>query len=288
MIPSQTSQNPPWRGAVLGATLFFGLGILVHSLLEHPPALFWQAATFGLAGALVGYLGMRSTFGFIGATIGLAICSLGGAVIGDEVGGYIPVEEPGLAMEGKLLRIDGPTLDGKPFDIAQWRGKVVLVDFWATWCGPCRAELPNVKRVYNRYHQEGFEVIGVSLDNERDQLTEFLKQHEVPWPQIFFDDPSQRGWSSPLVQKYDITGIPSVYLLDRKGQVAPVDATGEFLEPAVQKLLAGEAIGASREERGVHVGLFRMGLLVGACVGGFFGIHAGDFIERRVRARRNA
>ncbi len=283
MIPSETSHRSSRRGAIIGATLYFGLGLLVYILLAQPPALFWQLATFGLAGALVGYLGMRHAWGVIGATLGMTICLLGGAIIGDQIGGFIPVEEPGIPMEGKVLRIEGPTVDGKEFDIAEWRGKVVLVDFWATWCLPCVAKIPEVKKIYDRFHKDGFEVVGVSLDREPEPLINFVKRHEIPWPQIFFDDPAKRYWSSPLAQRYDITGIPKVYLVGRDGNVVP---HGDNLEADVEKVLAGSDVGAGSEASGVHVGLLRIGLLIGACIGGFFGIHLGDFLERCLRGQR--
>jgi thiol-disulfide isomerase/thioredoxin len=287
MNSSQTSSSAhSVFGAVLGAIVFTGLALCVRYLLALPPALVWLAVTFGLSGALVGYLGMRHVQGLICASIGMVVCTLVGAIVGDQVGGLIPVNEQGIATEGQLLRIDGPTLDGGSFNVEQWRGKVVLVDFWATWCGPCLAELPNVKRVYNRFHDRGFEIVGVSLDGDRDRLTEFLKQREIPWPQIFFSEPGQQEWNNPLVQRYDITGIPTMYLLDRSGRVAPVEPRGAELAPAVEKLLAGGSAGEPGGDRDVHVGLFRMGLLIGAWIGALAGIWIGDSFERFLRNRR--
>ncbi|CAN5288793.1 hypothetical protein BH10PLA2_BH10PLA2_35450 [soil metagenome] len=271
-----TNNRAAVRGAIIGATLFFGLGVAVHSLLEHQPSLLWMGGVFWLAGGVVGYLGMSKAQGFIGATLGLAICLIGGAILGDEVGGLIPVERTEAGMEGKLLEISGPTLDGKTFNIADWRGKVVLVDFWATWCGPCVKELPNLQSVYNRFHKDGFEIVGVSLDNDRAALENFVKKRELPWTQIFFDEPSQQGWTNPLARTYNVNSIPTTFLLDREGRVAPVNKEDLGLESLVRKQLTG------------NVGFFRMGLLVGACIGGFFGCQFGEFLERLIRGKRGA
>src|SRR5207248_10637606 len=116
---------------------------------------------------------------------------------------------------GQMIDLAGSTLDGSRFDLAEQRGKVVLVDFWATWCGPCIAELPNVRAVYDQHHGNGFEVVGVSLDSERPHLAKFLHDHPEPWPQIFFDEEGQRGWDSPLARRYGVRAIPCLLVIDR-------------------------------------------------------------------------
>jgi thiol-disulfide isomerase/thioredoxin len=89
-------------------------------------------------------------------------------------------------------------LDGSQLDWKSYRGKVVLVDFWATWCGPCRAEVPNVMKMYRDYHDKGFEVLGISLDDRREQAESYIKQEEIPWPTMFSDKSSERGWRHPM------------------------------------------------------------------------------------------
>lgn len=122
---------------------------------------------------------------------------------------------------------------GKPLALSAYKGKVVLIDFWATWCGPCVRELPNVKKAYSKHHPGGFEIIGISLDSDRDKLTSFIEKQEMPW-QEFFDG---EGWKNKLAQQYGINSIPATYLLDRDGKVIAKNLRGDALEAAVSKAL---------------------------------------------------
>jgi thiol-disulfide isomerase/thioredoxin len=152
-----------------------------------------------------------------------------------------------LSLPGNPMKLTGTLLSGEPFDQATLAGKVVLVDFWATWCGPCVAEIANLRNEYERWHDKGFEVVGVSLDEDRDTLAQFVKAKEIPWP-ILYEQPGGPGWQHPLSSYYGITGIPTVVLIGRDGNVITLDARGKKLGAALERLLGepAERIGDRR------------------------------------------
>jgi peroxiredoxin len=141
----------------------------------------------------------------------------------------------GLKEGAKFPDFEVKGLDGKPLSIANYKGKVVLLDFWATWCGPCVAELPNVLKAYDKYHKDGFEIIGISLDREKDKakLETFIKDKNMTWAQ-FFDG---KGWENELGQKYGVNSIPATYLLNGEGVIIGQNLRGEKLADAVAKAL---------------------------------------------------
>jgi thiol-disulfide isomerase/thioredoxin len=124
-------------------------------------------------------------------------------------------------------------LTGNPLTLAAYKGKLVLVDFWATWCGPCVDELPNVLAAYKKYHNQGFEIVGISLDEEQAKLTGFLKDQGVTWAQYF----DGKGWQSKLAVKYGVQSIPATFLLDGEGTIIARDLRGAALEAELAKRL---------------------------------------------------
>ncbi len=151
-----------------------------------------------------------------------------------------------LTLPGNPIEISGTKVDGTEFKIEELKGKVVLIDFWATWCGPCRAELPNVKEQYDLYHDKGFEVVGISLDEDRAALEEFLTEEKLPWIQLHQNDGS--GWKNENAARYAIQGIPACFLIDQEGKVVSLECRGEVLPEMLAKLLGPVEKKAEAEE----------------------------------------
>jgi thiol-disulfide isomerase/thioredoxin len=139
-----------------------------------------------------------------------------------------------VGLPGKEMELKGTTLEGKMVDLKSYRGKVVLVDFWATWCGPCIAELPNVKDMYNLYHGRGFDVLAISVDRNKDALVKFLEKEKLPWTCIH-DNPSSQ--SESLSNQYGVMFIPLPILVDREGRVVSMNARGPELRRLLEKHL---------------------------------------------------
>ena len=142
-----------------------------------------------------------------------------------------------LNLPGNKLELAGTLLDGKTLDWDSYRGKVVLVDFWATWCQPCRAEVPNVLENYLKYHDKGFDVVGISLDEKRSDAENYVAQTNIPWPSLFHEASEELGWQNPMAMKYGIIGIPTAILVDQEGNVVSMEARGPRLGAALEKLL---------------------------------------------------
>jgi thiol-disulfide isomerase/thioredoxin len=139
-----------------------------------------------------------------------------------------------LAVGGEPVAFNVTSIDGKTLSPAAYKGKVLLIDFWATWCGPCVAEMPNVKDIYAKFHPQGFEIVGISLDQSRDRLDQYIKSNQIAWPQYF----DGKWWNNDVAVRYGIKSIPTTILVDKTGKIRYKSVRGKQLENAVQQLLA--------------------------------------------------
>ena len=157
-----------------------------------------------------------------------------------------------LALFGKKVEVAGQLLDGTDVDWDAYRGKYVLVDFWATWCGPCVAELPNVLENYEKYHDKGFDVLAISLDGGREATAEsiaatrqsvanFMESQKLPWKTLYSTDPEATGWKHPMATLLGISGIPFAMLVDPEGKVISFNARAENLGELLKEHLGPDA-----------------------------------------------
>jgi thiol-disulfide isomerase/thioredoxin len=135
-------------------------------------------------------------------------------------------------------------ISGSNISINNLKGKIVVIDFWATWCGPCVSEMPHMKELYAKYHDQGVEFVGISLDLPKDQgglnsLKAFVKEKEIRWPQYYEGKPAAREFA----QEWGVNAIPSVFVLDTEGKLYSVQARGR-LDEMIPELLKKKGQGA--------------------------------------------
>jgi peroxiredoxin len=178
---------------------------------------------------------------------------LGQVLTGSEDGDVAAIAAPMLGaarrleLVGKPFRLQGSTVAGKPLDWDNYRGKVVLVDFFATGNGPCREETHNILACYRAYRQRGFEVVGVSVDHDRKAIEEFVEKEPLPWT-ILLDLNEARGTDKSMATYYGIFTIPQMILVDRDGRVVALNVRGQQLNKELKRLLDAASAGPNNQQ----------------------------------------
>jgi peroxiredoxin len=149
-------------------------------------------------------------------------------------------------LESKIKRMDAyriggdaplftqNTPEGEALSLEDYRGKVVLLDFWASWCGPCRRENPNVVKVYEKYKDQGFEIIGISLDKDQKRWVDAIAKDQLTWPQVS----DLKGWQNAVGQMYGVSSIPHTVLLDEEGKIIALKLRGPALEQKLESIFS--------------------------------------------------
>jgi thiol-disulfide isomerase/thioredoxin len=157
------------------------------------------------------------------------------------MGKAIPSPEPSVVEKAAEKQQNAPlftgrTTDGKTFDLAQWKGKVVLINFWATWCGPCRMEIPDLITLQEKYGPQGFTVVGVSQDDSMEIVLPFIKENKINYPVIMA--------TREISQQYEVRSLPSSLLVNREGKVvwamagvSQAQSTESIIAPEIEKAL---------------------------------------------------
>jgi thiol-disulfide isomerase/thioredoxin len=135
---------------------------------------------------------------------------------------------------GQPLSLQFTATDGSSIDMSELHGKVVLVDFWASWCPDCIREMPAVRQIYQKFRDKGFTIIGISFDKDEQALANFVARKLIPWPQYF----DGKGWENDFARKYGIHAIPEMWLINQRGEVASTDISVEELEQKTEQLLS--------------------------------------------------
>jgi thiol-disulfide isomerase/thioredoxin len=150
----------------------------------------------------------------------------------DQLGAPISAKS-GTEIGSIALDFSAPNPEGKIIALKESLGKVTLIDFWASWCGPCRAENPNVVALYNEFHAKGFNIIGVSLDKDAAKWKEAISKDKLTWNQIS----NLKFWEEPIAVTYGVQSIPATYLLDASGKIIAKDLRGADLRNKISSLL---------------------------------------------------
>lgn len=192
-------------------------------IANHPNSTF-SASLVEDRGAMGEYVDVKAAFDLLSPTAKQS-------VIGQRVAKRLEVLKRSSVGE-EVLNFTQNDTEGKPVTFNEFKGKYVLIDFWASWCGPCRAENPNVLKAYNNYKDKGFTVLGVSLDENGDNWKKAIADDGMPWTQVS----DLKGWKNEVSDYYGIRGIPSTLLVGPDGKIIAKDLRGEILNKKLSEL----------------------------------------------------
>lgn len=145
-----------------------------------------------------------------------------------------------IGLVGEPLELSGTLIDRGEFDWRRYEGKVVLVDFWASWCSPCVREFPALKQKYAKRREQGFEIVSICLDEQPAPAERAISLFQLPWPVLYSQDEDERGWQDPRAIQCGVNSLPAMFLLDRQGRVVSLSARGERLDALLDEMLASE------------------------------------------------
>jgi len=174
----------------------------------------------------------------------IAVQSRGNAALDDLVDAEVDIgvqarekqEDKDSIIAGKPFpALEFKDLNGNTVNISKLKGKVVIIDFWATWCGPCLRETPNLLSAYEEFRDKGLEIVGISMDKDRQKLESYLETHKIPWPNYY----DGKSWDNEISSRFGIRSIPAIMLLDREGVVRKTRIRGSDIREAVEELISG-------------------------------------------------
>lgn len=139
-----------------------------------------------------------------------------------------------IGLGNRARNFQATLVSGKSINLMQFKGEVVLVMFWATWCNACHKDMPRIKEIYDQFKDKGFEIIGISLDSNKAEMNKYNSKYKLDWQQVF----SGKGWNDPTVIRYGVNSLPSFWLVDKKGILRSFGLKGKELNTAVSTLLA--------------------------------------------------
>jgi peroxiredoxin len=158
--------------------------------------------------------------------------SVQGSFFGKRMGQIVKATE-GISVGAKAAEFTLPDVNGKEVTLSSYKGKYVLIDFWASWCGPCRRENPNLVKAFDNYKDKGFDILGVSLDRSKEAWIEAIKNDNLTWTQVS----DLKYWESEPAKLYGVEAIPSNFLLDKEGNIIGKNLRGEELEAKLKELM---------------------------------------------------